>query len=359
MAGLKMTVLIHTKHAQRFNRLLAQLNADSQVNLMQVTELSPATAVLLSEKVARGEFVAIAGDRIPVTPKPRVAMADFFGALAPFPVGPYILADLLQCPVFLLFTLRRGRTSEIHFELFRESIHLPRRERERALADLVAELCGFGSNTTAGARRCSGLTFINFGACRRWTQQMLRANEKPETRTIRFDMERVTIEDIVDIAAGSARAILSDAPEFRAAIARGADFLDRLLREDGTIYGVTTGFGDSCTVSIEPELVGELPRHLYTFHGCGLGEYLTAAQTRAVIATRLTSLCKGFSGVSFELLEQMVLLLRARFVADDSVRRLRRRQRRSDAAVLSRRGVVRRGRSLPRRRTMSGGGGAR
>ena len=188
---------------------------------------------------------------------------------------------------------------------------------------------------------------------------MLRANEKPETRTIRFDMERVTIEDIVDIAAGSARAILSDAPEFRAAIARGADFLDRLLREDGTIYGVTTGVGDSCTVSIEPELVGELPRHLYTFHGCGLGEYLTAAQTRAVIATRLTSLCKGFSGVSFELLEQMVLLLRARLVADDSIRRLGRRQRRSDAAVLSRRGVMRRGRSLPRRRHNACGGGAR
>ena len=34
---------------------------------------------------------------------------------------------------------------------------------------------------------------------------MLRANEKPETRTIRFDMDGVTIEDIVDIAAGSAR----------------------------------------------------------------------------------------------------------------------------------------------------------
>ena len=45
-----------------------------------------------------------------------------------------------------------------------------------------------------------------------------------QLRTIRFDMERVTIEDIVDVAAGSARAILSDAPEFRAAIARG-DFV--------------------------------------------------------------------------------------------------------------------------------------
>ena len=139
MAGFKMTVLLHTKHAQRFNRLLAQLNPDSQLNITQVTELSAATAVLLSEKIAQGEFVAIAGDRIPVTPKPRIAMADFLGAPAPFPVGPYILASLLQCPVYLIFTLRRGPTSEIHFELFRESIRLPRAERDRVLADLVAD----------------------------------------------------------------------------------------------------------------------------------------------------------------------------------------------------------------------------
>ena len=90
-------------------------------------------------------------------------------------------------------------------------------------------------------------------------------------RSIRFDTGRLTIEDIVDIAQGSARVVLSDAPQFLALIARGSDFLDRLLREEGSIYGVTTGFGDSCTVTIEPELVAELPRHLYTFHGCGLG----------------------------------------------------------------------------------------
>jgi histidine ammonia-lyase len=135
-------------------------------------------------------------------------------------------------------------------------------------------------------------------------------DSKIAQRSVCFDRGRLRIEDIVAIAEGSARADLSDVPEFRADIARGADFLDRLLREEGSIYGVTTGYGDSCTVSIEPELVPELPRHLYSFHGCGLGEYFSPAQTRAVIATRLASLCKGFSGVSFELLEQMVGLLR-------------------------------------------------
>jgi histidine ammonia-lyase len=137
------------------------------------------------------------------------------------------------------------------------------------------------------------------------------ADLKTPQRAVRFDRNRLVLEDIVDIARGSARAELSPDPVFRAAIARGADFLDRLLREDGTIYGVTTGYGDSCTVQVPPELVAELPHHLYTYHGCGLGSYLTPDQTRAVMAVRLASLSKGFSGVSIELLEQIARLLGA------------------------------------------------
>jgi histidine ammonia-lyase len=137
------------------------------------------------------------------------------------------------------------------------------------------------------------------------------ADLKTTQRTVLFDRNRLTLDDIVDIAHGRARAELSSDPAFRAAIAKGADFIDRLLREDGTIYGVTTGYGDSCTVSIPPELVAELPHHLYTYHGCGLGQYLTPEQTRAVMATRLASLSKGFSGVSVELLLQIARLLDA------------------------------------------------
>ena len=112
-------------------------------------------------------------------------------------------------------------------------------------------------------------------------------------RAVQFDRNRLTIEDIAAIADKRADAVLSTDPAFLAFIARGADFLDRLLREDGTIYGVTTGYGDSCTVTVPLNLVDELPHHLYTYHGCGLGDYLSPAQTRAVMAVRLASLSKG------------------------------------------------------------------
>lgn len=138
-AGLKLTVLVHTRHAQAFNRMLARLNPDSQLNLLQVTEMTPATAMLLAEKVAQGEFVVIAGDRVPVAPQPRVALAPFLGAPAAFPIGPYVLASVLQCPVYLLFSMRLGQRSEVHFELFRESLHLPRKARETMLAELAAD----------------------------------------------------------------------------------------------------------------------------------------------------------------------------------------------------------------------------
>jgi histidine ammonia-lyase len=131
----------------------------------------------------------------------------------------------------------------------------------------------------------------------------------PDPRIVCFDGSRLTIDDVVALAERRAVAQLSPARAFRDRIARGADFLDRLLREDGVVYGVTTGYGDSCTVAIPPELVAELPHHLYTYHGCGAGRWLTPEETRAVLAVRLASLCQGKSGVSVALLEQLEALL--------------------------------------------------
>ena len=124
-----------------------------------------------------------------------------------------------------------------------------------------------------------------------------------------FGAKRLTIEDVVAVAEGAPVA-LSDNPGFRRRIDLGVAFLNRLLREEGEVYGVTTGYGDSCTVTIPRHLVEELPLHLTRFHGCGLGADLEPAQVRAVLATRLCSLALGYSGVRHVLLERLVDLLR-------------------------------------------------
>ncbi len=133
---LKMTILVHTKHAQMFNHLLATINPASQMNLLQVTEINPATAIMLSERIAQGELVVIAGDRIPVSSNPRTIATDFLGESAPFPVGPYILASVLQCPLFMVFSMKKA-AYEVHFSLLRQSIRLPRNGRDAAIQELI------------------------------------------------------------------------------------------------------------------------------------------------------------------------------------------------------------------------------
>ncbi len=123
-----------------------------------------------------------------------------------------------------------------------------------------------------------------------------------------FGGQRLTIEDVVAVATGS-NVALSDDVGFLSRIHKGAEFLERLWREEGVVYGVTTGYGDSCTVSVPPHLVHELPIHLIRFHGCGMGRYLSHDMGRAVLATRLASLSQGYSGVTMGLLEQILTLI--------------------------------------------------
>jgi predicted LPLAT superfamily acyltransferase len=137
--GLKLTVLVHTRHAQAFNGMMARIDPRSAMNLLQVTEMTPATAIVLAERIAQGEFVVIAGDRVPVSANPRCALAPFLGSPAPFPVGPYVLASLLQCPAYLMFSARAGAGYEVHFELLREAIRLPRKGRDEQLAVLAGD----------------------------------------------------------------------------------------------------------------------------------------------------------------------------------------------------------------------------
>jgi histidine ammonia-lyase len=64
-----------------------------------------------------------------------------------------------------------------------------------------------------------------------------------------FDGAPLRIEDVTALSRRERPATLSTAAAFVTRIDRGAAFIDRLLKEDGVVYGVTTGYGDSCTVS--------------------------------------------------------------------------------------------------------------
>jgi len=135
-----------------------------------------------------------------------------------------------------------------------------------------------------------------------------------QTAAISFGASFLTIEDIVAIANEKTKVTLSGDSNFTQKIDEGVKFLDTLLKEDGVIYGVTTGYGESCTVDIPASLAHELPLHLTRFHGCGMGDYFSPSQGRAILATRLASLSQGYSGVSWDLLNQITSFLNCNIV---------------------------------------------
>lgn len=137
----------------------------------------------------------------------------------------------------------------------------------------------------------------------------LTSANKASTPAIEIGRCRLTIEDIFRIAEYGYGVDLSTDPAFKSHIERGAEFLRCLLRDGGEVYGVNTGYGDSCTVKIPTDLATELPLHLIRFHGCGLGEHFDPSVTRAVLVTRLNSLAQGYSGVRWALLEQLAGLI--------------------------------------------------
>ncbi len=136
-SGLKINILVHTAHAESFNRILARLNPEAQVQLLQVSAFNVATAILLAERVAAGEWIAIAGDRIPVSGD-RVLRVSFLGKPALFPAGPYLLASLLHCPVYLMACLHEGTGYRARVDKFADRIQLPRGQREQAMTAYAA-----------------------------------------------------------------------------------------------------------------------------------------------------------------------------------------------------------------------------
>lgn len=129
---LVINVLIHDQHSEKFAEFMKDADTNSRMNLIQVTDIDFELALSLKEKVDRGEWVAIAADRVPVGERKRVCRVNFMGNKANFPVGPYVLASLLQCPVYLLHCYHAENEYHVGVEFFGEKLKFPRKNRQQA-----------------------------------------------------------------------------------------------------------------------------------------------------------------------------------------------------------------------------------
>lgn len=139
---ITVNALVFTEHAERFNQVMKEVNPQAVVNLIQVSQMGPDTAILLQEKLDAGEWVAIVGDRTSASTHQRgehsrVIWSDFLGKPAAFPQGPFILAAALRAPVMLMFGIMQRRQLHIYCEDFADPLVLARANRLAALQEAV------------------------------------------------------------------------------------------------------------------------------------------------------------------------------------------------------------------------------
>ena len=134
----KINAIVYTEHAQKFNSLLNKMHPQSALNLIHISSFGVDTAISLKEKIDAGEWVFIVGDRTPVSSSGRVVMANFLGSPAPFAIGPYMLAHLMACKVYLIFCVRKKERFHIYLEPFAEKIEIPSRTRQAAIEKWAA-----------------------------------------------------------------------------------------------------------------------------------------------------------------------------------------------------------------------------
>lgn len=135
--GLPVHVLAYSGNARRIAAALRALDPSAEARVIEIRPGDPAFMLEAEDVVRRGEILGTMGDRVGLDGKH--AVAPFLGAPARFPVGPYLVAALLGCPVLLAFGIHTPPNRyDLYCEPFLDRIDLPRQAREQALAALAA-----------------------------------------------------------------------------------------------------------------------------------------------------------------------------------------------------------------------------
>ena len=110
------------------------------------------------------------------------------------------------------------------------------------------------------------------------------------TQLIHLDGNSLTLEDVIAVARHDAQCELDE--QAKEAVIASRKIVDDIVREKRVVYGVTTGFGSLCNVSISPEDTVQLQENLIRTHSSGFGDPLPEDAVRAIMLIRINSLLK-------------------------------------------------------------------
>ena len=132
-----ISALVYDKNSANFVEMMQRLNPESRISVYQVDELDIPLILKLKARVEAGEWLFIAGDRVPLSGDQRTVGVDFMGRCANFPIGPYMLAKALQCKVKIMFSYRQGAKVKFSVQPFSEQVTISRKDKDDTVRQLA------------------------------------------------------------------------------------------------------------------------------------------------------------------------------------------------------------------------------
>jgi histidine ammonia-lyase len=126
-------------------------------------------------------------------------------------------------------------------------------------------------------------------------------------RTVIVNGDALTVQDVIDVGRGDARAELGPGVPDRMEPSRRV--VADAIAGDAPVYGVNTGFGALADTSVGEQDLRRLQRAIIVSHAAGTGEPLDDASVRAILLLRARTLAAGYSGVRPELPRRLLQLL--------------------------------------------------
>lgn len=117
----------------------------------------------------------------------------------------------------------------------------------------------------------------------------------------------LTLEDVVKVAREYAEVSIDDSAIKDVEASR--KIVDDIVENERVVYGVTTGFGSLCNVSISKEDSSQLQENLIRTHSSGFGNPLNEDEVRAIMLIRINSLIKGYSGIRLSVVKLLLDML--------------------------------------------------
>jgi histidine ammonia-lyase len=126
-------------------------------------------------------------------------------------------------------------------------------------------------------------------------------------RTVIVNGDALSVQDVIDVSRGAARAELG--PDVPARMEPSREVVATATTGGAAVYGVNTGFGALADTRVGERDLRTLQGAIVMSHAAGAGEPLDDATVRAALLLRARTLAAGYSGVRAELPRRLLHLL--------------------------------------------------